>query len=611
MKTLVLALLFCAGLGAQTFSFYVDSSSGGKPASQLQSLSSPYAFLDTPVGSASSIVVRVVNTGSSQAPLNIIYIGATSGSPTANPNFSVTGFQTSSIIAPGDFKLFTVSFTPVTIGNSYGYLQASTGNSNPLAIATLVGNGLPPQLTLSCRSSLAPQCSGNILQPNSASIIDFGSSSTTASLQIPFQLTNNSATAVNPSSLLKIETATNNPNSAFSLSPSPLPATLAPGEALEFSLIFAPGAALTYGTNLLLGSIRYPIQATGTASVIGDIGSLLVTYTDPTGVRLAAQPASAIDFGSAIADAANAIGYTFTVSNPSTTIDPVSISTLSITGSGFALAAAPSLPASVAPGASVTFKVNFTPVTAGSYTGILTIGTREFNLTGLGIVSPVPSPTFEMDTNPLVSQKQVHLTINLASASPVSSTGTLTMSFTPAVALVKDDSAIFFVSTSGRQLGVAVAKGAQVVTVNGQSPITFQTGTTAGDIKFTLEFPDGMSYSRTYTITPAPVQITAVTATNQNPYLVVNMTGYDNTYSAGKMSFTFFDSTGAALMAQPVPVDAVTEFRDFFSSSSSQTGGAFTLQLKFPITGDITKIANVGIVMTNSAGSTNVGQNSK
>ncbi len=607
MKTLLLALLFCVSLGAQTFSYYVDSSNGAVPSSKLQSLTSLYAFPDTPVGSASSLVVRVVNTGSTQANLDIIYIGNTSGSPAANPNFTVTGFQSSSVIAPGGFKLFTLNFTPASIGNSYGYLQASNGSSN-FAISTLVGNGLTPQLTLSCSSSLAPQCSGKTLQPVSQSIINFGTTSTTTSLSIPFKLTNNSTTEVNPSSLLKIQTTTTNPNSSFSL--SPLPSTLSPGSDLDFFLIFAPGTATTYGTNLLLGSISYPIQATGTASVVGDIGSVLISYTDPQGVRLTAQPSSTINFGSAVVGGANLTTYIFTISNPSITIDPVSVPDLTVTGSGFSLTSVPGLPASIAPGASLTFKVVFTPLTAGTYTGVLTIGSRQFSLAATGTLSAVPEPSFQVDINPLVSQKQAHLSISLASASPISTIGTLTMSFTPAVEIIKADPSILFVSTSGRQLGVAIAKGSQIFTANGQSPITFQTGTTAGDLKFTLDFADGKSYSRTYSVTPAMITIDSATATSEPPYLVVNMTGYDNTYSAGKMSFTFYDSAGVALMAKPLPVDATTEFRNFFFDSGNQTGGAFALQLRFPIVGDITRITNMGIVMTNSAGSANIAQNS-
>ena len=603
MKQLALAMLFCCAGSAQQLGFYIDNSNGASPVTQQ--LPSSYAFSDTPVGSASSIVIRVVNSGTVQAPLDIIYVGAASGSPAANPNFSVTGFQTSSVIAPGSFKLFTLNFTPASIGMSYGYLQASTG-SGVLAIATLQGNGLTPQLTLSCQSSLATQCSGGILQPNSASIIDFGTSATTASLSIPFKLTNSSATAVNPQTLLSIATTTNNPNSAFSL--STLPATIAPGGVLNFSLIFAPGTAVTYRTNLLVGSSVYPIEATGTASVIGDIGSLVITYTDATGVRLTVQPSSPVAFGNALAGASASTTYLFTVSNPSTTIDAVSLNTLSVSGTGFALASAPSLPASIAPGSSTTFKVVFTPSATGSYTGSLTVGTRQFSLTGTGTASAVPTPSFQLDVSPLVSQKQVHLTLSLGSASPVTVTGTLTMTFTPSIELVKDDPSILFVATSGRQLSVAVAKGSQSVTVNGQSAITFQTGTTAGTLKFTLEFPDGSSYNQSYSITPSAIQIASATATAQSPFLVVNMTGYDNTYTAGKMSFTFYDSTGAALMANPVAVDATTDFKSYFTSAANQTGGAFAVQLKFPVTGDITKIANMGIVMTNSSGSTNVSQ---
>lgn len=608
MKLAALVLLFCAALfsqhlDAQQFVYYIDMSNGATTPTQV--LPSAYAFTDTPAGSATSITVRVVNTGTAQGQLDIMFIGAASGSATASKNFSVTGFQTSAVIAPGSFKLFTVSFTPTAIGMSYGYLQSAT-NGTVSSIAELQGNGLAPQLTLSCKTTLTSQCTGSTLQANSSSTLDFGPSPTTTTLSIPFKLTNNSSTAVNPQTLLSIAKATNNPNSAFSL--STLPSTLAAGQSIDFSLIFAPGAAVTYRTDLILNKTVYPIQATGTASVVGDIGSLVISYTDPTGVRLTAQPNSPVAYGSLVAGNGNTAAYTFTVANPATTIDPIAVDTLSVIGAGFVLTGIPSLPASVPPGSSITFKVTFTPTAAGAFSGTLAIGTRVFALTGQGTVSAVPEPSFQVDVNPLVSQKQAHLTITLASASPVTTTGTLTMSFTPSIAAVKDDPSIFFVSTSGRQLGVAVSKDSQAVTANGQAAITFQTGTTAGTFKFTLGFPDGASFSKSYTVTPTAIQIASATATAQSPFLIVNMTGYDNTYTAGKMAFTFYDAKGSALMANPIAVDATSDFKNFFTSASNQTGGAFAVQLKFPVTGDIAKIANLGIAVTNSTGTTNVNQ---
>ncbi len=599
MRTLLLAFLFAAALGAQNVSFYIDSSSGASPTSQLPSLSPAYAFSDTPAGAATSIVVRMVNTDSAQAArVGMIYVGASAGSGTATSNFSVTGQFLNLTLAPGAFQLFTLNFTPTSTGAATGYLQATINNS-VMPIATLSGNGTAPQVSLSCSSSLTPQCNGSTLQPNSSSPLFFGNISTTAASSVPFTLMNSSSTALNPQTLISIETPNNNPNSTFSL--STLPSTLAPNSSLSFTVTFSPGTASTFQTSLYVGSSKYLITGNGTSSVLGDISSLAITYTDSTGVRLTAQPATAISFGKVVAGgSSSSSALTFSVNNPQTTISAVSVPSITVTGAGFSISGAPALPASIQPNASIAFKLLFSPTATGTFNGTLSIGSRQFSVTAQGISSPVPDASFAMDVQPLVSQKQAHLTINLASASSISSIGTLTMQFTPSLSGVSDDPAINFTATSGRQLQVSVDSGSQTATYNGQSALTFQTGTTAGTLTFTLTFPNKAPYSQSYTIAPTTVAITAGTAIRQTPNLIVNLTGYDNTYSVGQLSFKFYDTKGQVLTPSAIGVDAASIFRQYFASTTA--GGAFSLQVSFPVNGDVNQIGSVAVSMTNSAG---------
>ena len=599
MRTLLLALFFSTILGAQNVSFYVDNSNGTTPASQLPSLSPAYTFSDTPAGSATSIIVRMVNEGSTRATIGYIYVGASAGSSVATSGFTVTNQFANLTLAPGASQLFTLNFAPTSTGAATGYLQA-TINGAVVPIATLSGNGIASQVSLSCNSNVAPQCDGSTLQPSSSTTLFFGNVLTTATSSIPFTLTNNSTADLNPQALISIATATNNPNSAFSL--STLPSTLPPGSSLPFTVTFAPGTASTFQTNLLVGSSIYPISGNGTSSVLGDISSLLITYTDATGVRLTAQPATAINFGKVIAGSSNSSStLTFTVSNPQTTISDVSVPSISTTGTGFSISGAPAMPASISPGHNFTFKLLFSPSATGTFGGTLSIGSRQFSLTAQGVSSPVPDSLFTVDVQPLVSQKQAHLTINLASTSPVSTIGTLEMQFTPSVSNVSDDPAIHFVATGGRQLQVNVESGAQTATYNGQSALTFQTGTTAGTITFTLTFPNKEPSSKSFTITPATVMITAGTAIRQAPNLVMTLTGYDNTYSVGQLAFKFYDTTGQVLTPSAIGVDASSTFRQYFFNNN-QAGGAFALQASFPVKGDVKQIGSVAVTLTNSAG---------
>ena len=405
---------------------------------------------------------------------------------------------------------------------------------------------------------------------------------------------------------MSIATTTNNPNTPFTL--SQLPATLAAGSSTNFTVTFAPGTTQTFLTNLVVGPSKFAIQGTGTASVLGDISSLSITYTDFSGVRLTAQPGTALSFGKVVAGTnTSANSLTFTVSNPQTTISSVSVPAITATGTGFSIAGAPTLPAAIAPGSSISFKLVFTPTQTGIFNGTLSIGTRTFSITAQGVSSLVPTASFTLDVSPLVSSKQVHLSIQLASASPIDAIGTVTMTFTPLVTGITDDPAIHFTATSGRQLQVTIASGSQTATYNSDSALTFQSGTTAGTLSFTLSLPNAADYTQSFTIAPAAVQIVNSTAVRQSPNLVVTVTGFDNTYSAGQMTFNFLDSNGKTLTPNAVTIDASAKFHAYFFPASS-VGGAFAVQALFPVVGDVTKVASVAMSISNTAGSTTLTQ---
>jgi hypothetical protein len=79
----------------------------------------------------------------------------------------------------------------------------------------------------------------------------------------------------------------------------------------------------------------------------------------------------------------------------------------------------------------------------------------------------------------------------------------------------------------------------------------------------------------------------------------LNLTGYDNTYSVGNLVFTFYDTNGKVVTPNGISVEAGSSFHQFFFNNN-QTGGAFSLQAKFPVNGDITKIGSVAVAIANS-----------
>lgn len=599
MKVLLFALVLCAGLQAQTspLNFYLANSNGQATAA----FPSSYSFPDTPAGSFSVVNILMVN--GSTSTVEVSSIGFVNGSQQNSYFTSDLGYGIA--LPPNGSQFFHVYFVPVVQGSTTASMQIGINSNTVVTFSVAQGNGIAAQLPLSCNNSSVLLCNGSTLQPKLSQPINFGNILTTSSLAVTFTLTNDGSSSINPQQMVSLVTATNNPSTPFQL--GSLPATIAPGSSGTFTVTFAPGSTGAQQVTLMVGQNPYLLQGTGTASVLGDISSLVITYTDSSGVNLTVQAGSAINFGTTVTGTGVNPVLLFTITNPATTINAVAVPSISVSGAGFAISGTNPAPITIQPGASTTFSAMFSPSATGKYTGTLLIGSRSFTLSGQSITSSLPAPSITVDQQPLLSQQQAHVTVQLAGPASAAEIGTLTIQFAPLVANVSDDPAIEFVATSGRQLQVNVANGAQVATYNGQSAITFQTGTTAGTITFTVQFPNQAAVTQTYTIAPSQVQITSGSAVIQSPNLVVTLTGYDNTYSAGQLSFTFYDTSGKLLTPTAISVNATSAFHQYFFGES-QVGGAFSLQASFPVSGDPTQVGSVAITVNNSAGQTSTTQ---
>jgi hypothetical protein len=83
--------------------------------------------------------------------------------------------------------------------------------------------------------------------------------------------------------------------------------------------------------------------------------------------------------------------------------------------------------------------------------------------------------------------------------------------------------------------------------------------------------------------------------------LQVQVTGFDNTRTAGSLIFTFYDAAGSTVLPGAIPSDNTTGFTHYFQQSS--LGGVFRLTAVFPVTGDPTQIKGFDVQLANSAGS--------
>jgi len=86
----------------------------------------------------------------------------------------------------------------------------------------------------------------------------------------------------------------------------------------------------------------------------------------------------------------------------------------------------------------------------------------------------------------------------------------------------------------------------------------------------------------------------------------VSIAAADNTYSASQLAFTFFDKNGAPISPGVIDVNTASDFQSYFATT--QTGGAFALLAKFPVTGDVTQIISAVVAITNTVGTTTTQQ---
>jgi hypothetical protein len=359
-----------------------------------------------------------------------------------------------------------------------------------------------------------------------------------------------------------------------------------------FCVDFSPTAAGSFTATLAVNAID--ISLTGTA-----VAGAAVTLSGST---TPLSYGATINFGSVTTGQTQSETFIFSnSSNASLTVNSVTVS-----GAGFSGPTGVAFPLTIGPGQQPSFQVAFTPQSGTPYQGTLTIDGRVFNLTGQGLDPPLPTATIDFASNVGASAQQNSITIPLSSASQGSATGTLTMAFQPSVAGVTDDPAVQFLSGPFRMATVSIAPGDTAATIGGQSSIQFQTGTTAGTITFTLTMEDNPPQQATLTIPPAPIDINTATAVRELGALNVAFSGFDNTYSASQLAFTFYDLKGKALSQGEFNVNAGPQFQKYFSST--QAGGAFALLANFMVSGDTSQVGSVTAQITNSLGTTTAQQ---
>ncbi len=383
----------------------------------------------------------------------------------------------------------------------------------------------------------------------------------------------------------------------FSIISAPtLPYILAPyvgpASEAEVDVNFSPATIGSFSAFMVVNSISIALQGTCVASAILTL----------SGSQTPLTAGATVGFGSVPVGASQA--QSFVLYDSSST--SVTVSSVSVSGGAFKLAPGLTLPLQIGSGQSVPFQITFTPQSGTAYQGTLTVDGRTFTLTGQGLDPPLPSATIVFASSVGASGQQNSITIPLAAASQVSGSGTLAIGFQPSVTGVTDDAAVQFLSGPLRIATVTIAVGATSAVIGGQSSMAFQTGTTAGTITFTLTLENNPPLQTSLAIPPEPINLDSATAVALFGSINVAFSGFDNTYSASQLTFTFYDVTGKALPQGAIDVNATTAFQQYFSTS--QVGGAFQVLAIFPVTGNQAEIGFVTAQVANSLGTTTAQQ---
>lgn len=414
-------------------------------------------------------------------------------------------------------------------------------------------------------------------------LLDLGSVQVGEILDTTFRIRNTGKTSITLQTLIVSGTgfrASGYPSLPYIIAPE------TPGQPMnnvDFTIRFSPSNFGAYSASLSINATSVLLRATSAAgATLSSGGAALVS-------------GGTVDFGAV--ERGQSSTRKFTLKNPTTSA--VAIDAITVSGVGFTGPTGVSAPLQIAGASEISFDVVFRPQASGIAQGALQIDGRSYKLTGSATEPPFPRPSIVLEPGATISAKQGRIAVRFASASRAVGDGKLRIDFEPVRGL--DDASIQFVSNSGRTVPFRVTEGATEAVFGGSSTAVFQTGTTAGKIVITAEV-GGYKEQLSFTVDPASVQIDSAKAVRNGAMLEIDVVGYDNTRTMGKLSFAFSNSAGHSIQGSPIRVDSSEAAARYFADS--KLGGVFSIHATFPVAGNVTEVAGVEVSIENSSGST-------
>jgi hypothetical protein len=370
------------------------------------------------------------------------------------------------------------------------------------------------------------------------------------------------------------------------VNPPALPVSLGPQASADFTVGFEAASAGSYSA--VLSAENVSILLTVTA-----LPSLTYSVAASGGPQLL-SPTTGVNFGTALLG--SAVTLHFSISNQ--TAAGLIVPAIAVQGFDFALAGASPSGALLQSQQSAAFDVQFAPIAVGPRNGSLQVGNSAYMLTGTGGAPPLPAPQLIVTLAQPQSDQQGAVAVTLEAAAQTTGSGTVTLAFTPAPTGAKD-STIQFVA-GGQTVSFTVSPGDTQGHFGGQLTAPFQTGTTAGALVIAVQLGNATA-QQTVVIAPAAVAITAAMGARASGSITLTLTGYDNTRTAGALTFMFFDASGNPVMPGAIQANVAPAFTSYFQAST--LAGTFQLTAVFPVTGDTSVVSSFEVGFANSAGS--------
>ena len=375
----------------------------------------------------------------------------------------------------------------------------------------------------------------------------------------------------------------------FTISGTPsLPFLVLPGLNIDFRLRFQPNGPGTFSGTLYVNDLQ--------VFVLGRAPDVASVWVDQGGSWRMVTNLDEVDFGRILAHTTGTLRFAFRNTGGLT----VRVGSVQVSPGAFTLIGSLSVPLELPPGREAVFSLQFAPLRGGIFRSTLLVDGRTVRLAGSAYEPPLPEPLLTFPSATYESGRQLPLVVRFAEPARGNGVMQLALSFVPRQG-APDDPAIQFVSNFTRQLTFDVRTGDETLLWKGNPELLFQTGTTAGVIRFTVTFGSA-SRSAEFVIPPSSPYVEPPLVQRTLSSVVVTLSGFDNSRSLTALSFTWYHKDGSVIGGAPLVSAVGPAFARYFSGYGG--GGGFSLRAAFPVSGSPENIAGLVLEATNETGST-------